>query len=42
MTYAYARVSTQDQNLTRQLEAFDEFGVDRKNVYCDKKSSKDF
>ena len=42
MTYAYARVSTQDQNLTRQLEAFDEFGVDRKNVYCDKKSGKDF
>lgn len=42
MIYAYARVSSTDQNLARQLEAFEHFGVDRKNVYTDKKSGKDF
>ena len=40
--YAYARVSARDQNLTRQLEAFRQFGVVRNNIYCDKKSGKDF
>ena len=42
MIYAYARVSTQDQNLARQFEAFADFGVERKNIYFDKKSGKDF
>lgn len=41
-TYAYARVSARDQNLQRQLSAFDEFGIDRKHVFSDKKSGKDF
>lgn len=41
-TYAYARVSARDQNLTRQIEAFLAFGIERKNIFCDKKSGKDF
>lgn len=41
-TYAYARVSAHDQNLARQLDTFYAFGVDNKNIYCDKKSGKDF
>ena len=40
MIYAYARVSSRDQNLTRQLEAFKAFGVEKQNIYCDKKSGK--
>lgn len=42
MIYAYARVSSRDQNLTRQLDAFEAFGVDKKHIYCDKKSGKNF
>ena len=42
MIYAYARVSTRDQNLARQLEAFADFGVKRNYIYCDKKSGKNF
>lgn len=42
MTYAYARVSATDQNLNRQIDSFISYGVDRKHVYSDKKSGKDF
>ncbi len=42
MTYAYARVSARDQNLARQLEAFSEMNIDRRHIFCDKKSGKDF
>lgn len=42
MTYAYARVSARDQNLSRQLEAFAAMNIDRKHIFCDKKSGKDF
>lgn len=42
MTYAYARVSAQDQNLTRQIDAFTEYGVEKSRVFSDKKSGKDF
>ncbi|HBJ18699.1 MAG TPA: resolvase [Clostridiales bacterium] len=42
MTYAYARVSTTDQNLERQLAAFREYGVADKQIFADKKSGKDF
>ena len=40
--FAYARVSSQDQNLDRQINAFMEFGIDRRNIYADKASGKDF
>lgn len=42
MIYAYARVSGIDQNLSRQLDAFNQFGIEQKNIYSDKKSGKDF
>ena len=42
MTYAYARVSAHDQNLSRQLDAFSAFGIPKRNIFCDKKSGKDF
>jgi DNA invertase Pin-like site-specific DNA recombinase len=40
--YGYARVSSKDQNLNRQLDALDSFPVSRKNIYADKASGKDF
>ncbi len=42
MNYAYARVSSKDQNLERQLAVFKDSGIDFKCVYCDKKSGADF
>lgn len=41
-TYGYARVSSRDQNLDRQMNAFLEFGIDPSMVYADKMSGKDF
>lgn len=41
-TYGYARVSSHDQNLDRQLDALVEFGVREGMVYADKASGKDF
>lgn len=38
----YARVSTKDQNLDRQVEAFKELGIDEKYIYTDKQSGKNF
>lgn len=40
MIVGYARVSTTDQNLDRQIEAFNKFGVQK--IYSDKMSGKDF
>ena len=40
--YGYARVSTLDQNLDRQFEAFKNFGIERKYIFADKQSGKDF
>ncbi len=40
--YGYIRVSSKDQNEDRQLIALNEMGVERKNIYLDKKSGKDF
>lgn len=40
--YGYARVSSRDQNLDRQLDALEEFGVPVGNVFADKASGRDF
>ena len=40
--YGYARVSSKDQNLDRQLNAFKEFGVEPEMIFADKASGKDF
>jgi len=40
--YGYARVSTREQHIDRQLIAFREFGVSEENVFLDKQSGKDF
>lgn len=40
--YGYVRVSTKEQNEDRQLIALQELGVERKNIYIDKHSGKDF
>lgn len=42
MDFAYARVSSNDQNLSRQLEDFKKLGIPRTNIFADKKSGKDF
>lgn len=41
-TYAYGRVSAQDQNLERQIAAFSKYGIEETHIYTDKKSGKDF
>ena len=41
MLIGYARVSTDDQDLTMQIEALKKFGVPRDRIYTDKKSGKD-
>lgn len=40
--YGYARVSSKDQNLNRQLDALALFPVERKNIFIDHESGKDF
>ena len=40
--YGYARVSSREQNLYRQLDALRAFGVEDGAVYADKASGKDF
>ncbi len=40
--YAYARVSSKDQNLSRQLESFKKLNINQSHIYCDKQSGKDF
>ena len=42
MEYGYARVSTKEQNEQRQIVALEEFGLDRKRIFTDKQSGKDF
>lgn len=39
-TYYYARVSTTEQNLDRQLEAFYSLGADERDIITDKQSGK--
>lgn len=40
--YGYVRVSSTDQNETRQLVALRERGISEKNIFVDKQSGKDF
>lgn len=40
--FGYARVSTKDQNLDRQLAKFYELGIPEKNIMYDKQSGKNF
>lgn len=40
--YGYVRVSTKDQNETRQLIAMNEFGITADNIFIDKQSGKNF
>ena len=40
--YYYARVSSKEQNLDRQIEEFVKLGADKKYIFCDKQSGKDF
>lgn len=40
-TYYYARVSSKDQNLDRQIEAFRALGADDREIITDKESGKD-
>ncbi len=41
-TYGYVRVSTQEQNETRQLDAMRKFGIVEENIIVEKVSGKDF
>lgn len=40
--YGYARVSSRDQNLDRQIDALLGFGVEEARIFSDKASGKDF
>ena len=40
-TFYYARVSSKEQNLDRQIEAFIKIGADEREIICDKESGKD-
>ena len=40
--YGYIRVSSKDQNVARQMNALEEWGVNQKNIFLDKQSGKDF
>ena len=40
--YGYVRVSSKDQNTDRQIEALIKVGLERKNIYVEKQSGKNF
>ena len=42
MHYGYVRVSSKEQNIDRQLEALNKFSIERKNIFIDKQSGKNF
>ena len=42
LIYGYARVSTADQNLERQITALLNYGIEERNIITDKQSGKDF
>lgn len=41
-TYGYIRVSTKEQNETRQIDALMKWGVSKNKIFTDKQSGKDF
>lgn len=40
--YAYIRVSTKEQNIDRQLESIKNLDIDKRDIYIDKQSGKNF
>ncbi len=42
MQYGYARVSSKEQNLTRQIEGLRDYGLEDRYIYTDKISGKSF
>lgn len=40
--YGYARVSSKDQNLARQISALTQVGIEKRNLFIDKQSGKNF
>ncbi|MEG0367860.1 MAG: recombinase family protein [Coprobacillus sp.] len=42
MVYGYVRVSSKDQNVARQLAALEQFHLEKKCLFIDKMSGKDF
>jgi len=42
MEYGYVRVSTQDQNVQRQVKALLDQGIDERKIYIDRCSGKNF
>ncbi|MGL5982959.1 MAG: recombinase family protein, partial [Cetobacterium sp.] len=42
MKYYYARVSSESQNLDRQVELFKEMGASARTIFAEKKSGKSF
>lgn len=42
MKYGYARVSSVDQNVARQIDALRSAGIEPDNIFIDKRSGKDF
>ena len=40
--YGYARVSSKEQNLDRQIESLKRYGVEERDIITDKQSGKDF
>jgi DNA invertase Pin-like site-specific DNA recombinase len=40
--FGYARVSSRDQNLARQIAALKEVGIEKKNIFTDRQSGKNF
>ncbi len=42
MVYGYIRVSSKEQNIDRQIDAFKNMDIEKKNIFIDKQSGKNF